>query len=607
MGDEDDNCPFHPNNSQRDTDEDGFGDACDNCPEIANLDQSDVNEDGQGDVCQDTDEDGVPDVEDNCPLRRNPAQVDNDEDGVGRACDNCPDDVPNPDQADEDGNGIGDACDLGDNDRDLDGVLDDNDNCPDTPNPGQADPDDDGVGSACDNCPDEANANQADENEDGVGDACPESDRDDDGTIDVEDNCPDTPNENQADGDDDGRGNACDNCPGDPNFDQSDVDGDGRGDVCDPAAPRVWITLEWGDRAVDFDLHVLNADGTYFGDGDCWAGNRNPDWCDPGYVRDAPGQAPPGNEMEEQVRLGEPAPGWYTAAVDLFFREDGNRGAARVTFNCGENDPVVFGPRELLSQSGQNRSLWEVLRFNPEDCSVDPIDAVREMVCEGGVQCECIDCDGSVCGGCPDGNQCDPEVGECVDLCADVMCPDGEECDPGNGECTDRFAAQCRECGGGGNGCPDGFQCVGGGFGGGPAFCLAECEEDVDCPNGVSCVARRGPDVCAPEGGCDAEPDPCDGVECGDNELCIDGECEARANPDLSDWGNGNQAPNCDNNGDCTEDEECRDAFGNQQICFGECEDILDCPNGFICCETDFIGGGPFCLPGNNQLAGACQ
>lgn len=62
----------------------------------------------------------------------------------------------------------------------------------------------------------------------------PEDDRDLDGVADLVDNCPDAPNANQADEDADLRGDACDNCPPYPNFPQLDADGDGVGDVCDP-------------------------------------------------------------------------------------------------------------------------------------------------------------------------------------------------------------------------------------------------------------------------------------------------------------------------------------------------------------------------------------
>ena len=73
-----------------------------------------------------------------------------------------------------------DCCDAGtgqcqhshEPDRDNDGIRDDCDNCPDTPNPDQADADGDGVGDACDNCATVYNPDQADSDGDGVGDAC---------------------------------------------------------------------------------------------------------------------------------------------------------------------------------------------------------------------------------------------------------------------------------------------------------------------------------------------------------------------------------------------------------------------------------------------------
>lgn len=61
-------------------------------------------------------------------------------------------------------------------DTDGDGVWDEDDNCPTTPNPDQADLDSDGVGDVCDNCPTTPNPGQEDNNGindgDGIGDAC---------------------------------------------------------------------------------------------------------------------------------------------------------------------------------------------------------------------------------------------------------------------------------------------------------------------------------------------------------------------------------------------------------------------------------------------------
>jgi len=68
----------------------------------------------------------------------------------------------------------------------------------------------------------------------GEGGQTPVSDRDGDGIVDEQDNCPLLANASQADSDGDGWGNACDNCPSLSNPTQVDVDGDGVGDACDP-------------------------------------------------------------------------------------------------------------------------------------------------------------------------------------------------------------------------------------------------------------------------------------------------------------------------------------------------------------------------------------
>ncbi len=182
---------------------------------------------------------------------------DTDGDGVLNEEDNCPD-AANEDQADADADGVGDACDPDLLDTDEDGVVDSLDNCPEVANEDQADADADGVGDACDpdlvdtdedtvpdatdNCPEVANTDQADADADGVGDLC------DPDLVDTdEDTVPD----------------ATDNCPEVANTDQLDTDGDGVGDACQDAEPEP--EPEPGEGCTTGEHPVLTAYAEEFG------------------------------------------------------------------------------------------------------------------------------------------------------------------------------------------------------------------------------------------------------------------------------------------------------------------------------------------------------
>ena len=184
--------------------------------------------------CNDSDGDGVIDDIDICPNTPDPAQHDNDGDANG-----------------------GDACDP---DDDNDGLDDTVDNCDFVENVGQEDTDGDGEGDACDedddndsvndsmdNCDLVANPDQANADGDDEGDAC-DNDADNDNADDSVDNCPMLQNFDQLDTDGDGDGNACDadddndgvsdefdNCVIVSNSGQDDVNENGVGDACDPS------------------------------------------------------------------------------------------------------------------------------------------------------------------------------------------------------------------------------------------------------------------------------------------------------------------------------------------------------------------------------------
>jgi len=102
-------------------------------------------------------------------------------------------------------------------DADGDGILDDEDNCPDSYNPDQADDDNDGVGNDCDRCWGEDD--NRDDNNNGIAD-CTED-------------CGGLSQGGYLDSDQDGRGNACDNCPNTYNPDQEDANNNGIGDACE--------------------------------------------------------------------------------------------------------------------------------------------------------------------------------------------------------------------------------------------------------------------------------------------------------------------------------------------------------------------------------------
>lgn len=135
------------------------------------------------------------------------------------------------------------------------------------------DSDMDGIANDEDNCPDDANEDQEDEDEDGIGDACAAKDGeeinpdiDDDGIL----------NEDDDDMDGDGKLNKSDNCPQVSNKDQKDEDKDGIGAACDENDKPTGGPKSAGDCSLSplsasnaigwiFDLAVLGAPFAFLG------------------------------------------------------------------------------------------------------------------------------------------------------------------------------------------------------------------------------------------------------------------------------------------------------------------------------------------------------
>ncbi len=153
-----------------------------------------------------------------------PLDPDTDKDTILDGADRC---EGHDDRNDLDTDTIPDDC---DDDRDGDGVLNDDDVFPDDGTE-WIDTDGDGDGDNGDNCPAIPNPGQEDLDTDGRGDVC-DDDRDGDGVPNVDDMFPDDPTRWTApDADNDGVPDELDQCPG--HDDNVDSDGDGTADGCD--------------------------------------------------------------------------------------------------------------------------------------------------------------------------------------------------------------------------------------------------------------------------------------------------------------------------------------------------------------------------------------
>ncbi len=193
--------------------------------------------DGEDDLSTDTDGDGLTDDEE-IDLGTDPDDPDTDGDGLTDG-----EEVGDNHTYDE-----GEETDPLDPDTDGDGLSDGEETRGDGPleelgptDPLDPDTDDGGVDDGTEVLEDGTDPNDPeDDRADEITD-----DADSDGIVDDEDNCPNDPNEGQADLDGDGEGNVCDddmdgdgvpngedNCPRLENPDQKDLDDNGVGDAC---------------------------------------------------------------------------------------------------------------------------------------------------------------------------------------------------------------------------------------------------------------------------------------------------------------------------------------------------------------------------------------
>lgn len=309
IGDVCDNCPADANFDQSDNDSDGVGNVCDNCWEVANPDQLDSNGNCSfppysldpicGDVCEGgpTCGNGIKEGDEVCDGGDLGGEDCSNQgfDGGTLACLNdcsgfdfsncteCGNDTIEGTEACDGSDLGGETCEtqgysggalacLSDcsgfdvsgcvvGDLDGDGVMDDVDNCPDTPNgPLKGTCFEGNTGDEClsdDECggiPDSCSMDQEDEDIDDIGDVC--------------DNCSNDYNPEQFDNDSDAIGNLCDNCWEVPNVDQIDTDADCIepsffddpvcGDPCDTDIDEDGILDDGDDSGVKWDNYCVD-------------------------------------------------------------------------------------------------------------------------------------------------------------------------------------------------------------------------------------------------------------------------------------------------------------------------------------------------------------
>ncbi len=228
----------------RDNDDDGLLNIFDSCAN-GNIgwtsgSSTDYDSDGCRDASEDLDDDndGVLDTSDDCATGdlnwTSDPSTDHDADGCRDA---------GTEDNDDDDDGVLDAsddCATGDlnwtasatTDHDSDGCQDSNED---------ADDDNDGMSDIADSCPFGPLGWTSNASSDVDSDGCPDEDEDADGVVNPNDNCPDTPageavdgvgcSTSQLDTDSDGVSDADDACPG--YNDSIDVDADGTPDGCD--------------------------------------------------------------------------------------------------------------------------------------------------------------------------------------------------------------------------------------------------------------------------------------------------------------------------------------------------------------------------------------
>lgn len=224
------------------------------------------------------------------------------------------------------------------------------------------------------------------------------------------------------------------------------------------------------------------------------------------------------------------------------------------------------GRSQQCNEAGECEALFACCS-EAGDCSV-----ALDGACEGTQLVDALSCEPNPCGEpCPGGdvdcgpNQfCSPNDGLCQDGCRleEGSCPEGQSCDEDTRQCVEVPCIEPGDCGLAYQYCDEDNQ-----------VCTDGCGTDDDCPGDFICQVGRcvdPGDICDPQ----EEPDPC-----GDGQYChvASGTC----------------LDNCVNHADCADGEVCNP---DGECVAGDCRDDIGEggePNNDVATATEIELGAP--------------